>query len=223
MQKNTFLKEEGDAWFRRNCKNLESHSLDFNKIMLHLWSRLSHQPQSVLEIGCADGNKIGALFGRYGNAQYFGVDPSPEAIARGMARYPQLNLSQGTADALPFLNGSFDAIIFGFCLYLCDRQDLFKIAYEADRCLKERGFLIIVDFFPISTYKNAYTHKDNLFSYKMNYAKMFLWNPQYSIVEVCSFSHAGPTFSEIEDDRISIQVLFKNPCERTYCLPCSAK
>lgn len=219
MQKEIFLREEGNAWFRRNAdKSTPPQTLHNYLILLSLWSRLPSQPQCVLEIGCSSGKKLALLQQHYGNARYFGIDPSSEAIAKGKTAYPSIALTQGTADHLPYPDKSFDTIIFGHCLYLCDREDLFKIACEADRCLQEKGFLVIIDFSSDRVYKNIYKHKEGIFSYKMNYANMFLWNPRYSLAEMLSFSHTDSTFSEIEDERISLQMLFKNPCETVWPL-----
>ena len=34
----------------------------------------------------------------------------------------------GTAKALPLVERSVGLLIYGFCLYLCDRDDLFRMA-----------------------------------------------------------------------------------------------
>ena len=96
--------------------------------------------------------------------------------------FSALSLSIGTADDLHFGNDSFDTIIFGFCLYLCYKKDLFKIAYEADRCLQNEGTIIITDFYPPFPYKNRYSHREGLYTYKMNHGRMFVWNPSYTEV-----------------------------------------
>jgi ubiquinone/menaquinone biosynthesis C-methylase UbiE len=57
--------------------------------------------------------------------------PITEAVNKGV------DAKQGTADELPFPNNSFDIVVFDFCLYLCDRLDLFKITAEADRVLNK--------------------------------------------------------------------------------------
>ena len=121
-----------------------------------------------------------------------------------------MNLSLGTADALAFEDGSFDVITLGFCLYLCDRKDLFKIAYEIDRCLKDDGYLVIKDFSPPFPYRNNYCHSDGIFSYKMKYPSMFEWNPNYFQIYNMVFTHSGNDKREQPDERIAITVLNKN-------------
>jgi len=73
------------------------------------------------------------------------LEPSNEAVYQAISL--GLDARVGTADVIPFQDKSFDIVIFGFCLYLCDRDDLFKIAAEADRVLKTPGWLLIKDFY----------------------------------------------------------------------------
>jgi SAM-dependent methyltransferase len=92
-----------------------------------------------------------------------------------LLRYSKVQ--QGTADILPFKDHYFDIIIFGFCLYLCDREDLFRIASEADRVLGEPGWLLILYFFSPFPKKNVYHFCKGVQSYKMDYRTLFTWHP----------------------------------------------
>lgn len=144
------------------------------------------------------------------NIECYGIDPSEKAIKDGLEKSDQINLKQGTADKIPFSKKKFDLIIFGFCLYLCDRDDLFKIVYEADHRLKDGGYIIIYDFEPPIPYKNNYHHKEGIFSYKMDYSKLFTLNPSYSLIEKSVFSHNGNNELKSPDDRVSIQLMKKD-------------
>jgi hypothetical protein len=86
---------------------------------------------------------------------------------------------------------------------------LFKIAYEADRCLKNGGTLIIEDFFPPFPYKNKYSHFAGINSYKMDYSKMFNWNPEYSEIANIVYSHSGFKDRDIPDEKVATIVLRK--------------
>lgn len=79
------------------------------------------------------------------NCSISGVDPSLDAI--NQCKLNNIDAIVGTADSLAYKDNSFDIVIFGFCLYLCDRDDLFRISMEADRVLNKEGWLIIQDFF----------------------------------------------------------------------------
>jgi len=117
-------------------------------------------------------------------------------------------LMQATADNIPFENNRFDLVIFGFCLYLCDRKDLFKIAYEVDRVLADGGELAILDFSPAFPYRNPYSHQPGIFSYKMAYADLFTWNPAYFPIYQHVFV-SPPENMEQVDERMSVVFLSK--------------
>ena len=181
-QKDVFLDGEGDAWYQRNIRH-------FNEVLSGVitdpvFDAIRHMeihPSSVLEIGCSTGYRLFLLWKKYG-CICKGVDPSRKAIAEGKKTCcKNIELSVGTADKLSFLDGSFDMVIFGFCLYLCDREDLFKIVYEADRVLKSGGRLVIYDFYSKKEYSNMYQHCQGLKSFKMDYKELFLAFPCYSL------------------------------------------
>ena len=203
-QKEKFSSSEGDEWFNRNIES----STESDKIV-QLFKSIELFPKRVLEIGCSNGNSLNLMKDIFGS-ECWGMDPSSEAIKNGSEKYPDIHLSTGTADSLQFEDNSFDTIIFGFCLYLCDRNDLFKIAYEADRCLKDGGTLVIKDFYPTFPYKNNYSHLDSVYSYKMDYSKIFKWNPSYAEVANIVYTHSGFGLVNVPDEKISITVLRKN-------------
>ena len=49
-------------------------------------------------------------------------------------------------------------------------------------------------------YKNEYKHKEGVFSYKMDYSKMFSWNPSYQLI-------SNNYLSEEKDNEVSIAIL----------------
>jgi len=73
-----------------------------------------------------------------------------------MTRKNGVHAEYGSADDLPFESDSFDGVIFGFCLYLCDHEDLFKIAQEADHVLRKKSWLVIKDFFSLRPVSRDY-------------------------------------------------------------------
>jgi ubiquinone/menaquinone biosynthesis C-methylase UbiE len=208
VQKDIFKAAEGDQWFARNVQTYNSHDSDHDIIVETLKS-IELAPTKVLEIGCSNGHRLNQIHKAF-NAECCGVDPSSQAINDGKTKFPDISLQVGTADALPFKNHAFDAVIFGFCLYLCDRNDLFKIAYEADRCLQNEGTLIIKDFYPPFPYKNRYSHHDGVYSYKMDYSKLFTWNPVYAEVAKIVSTHSGFHLRDIPNEKVAVIVLRKN-------------
>ena len=205
-QKEVFASIEADRFFSRN-KTAQDDNYD--DVAFSLMKTIDLTPKSVLEVGCSNGFRLDKI-SKHFKCSCFGIDPSVEAIKDGSAKYPEINLRVGTADELDYANGFFDTVIFGFCLYLCDRTDLFRIAYEADRVLQNDGTLVITDFYPPFPYKNRYSHCEGLYSYKMDYSKMFSWNPAYTEVASLVYSHSGYKLRDVPNERVSTIVLRKN-------------
>lgn len=214
-QKDTFLKCEGDAWFQRNSgTHADLERATRHDPLLLAYRELELTANNLLEIGASDGWRLECLRREHPAARCHGVDPSSAAVAAGRERYPQLHLEVGTADALHLSNESMDLIAFGFCLYLCDRADLFRIATEADRVLAPGGAIAIYDFHSDTPYSNRYSHLDGLASYKMDYAKLFTWNPAYQVQYQKIFPHPEvdgriPACSS-PDNQVAVTVLRRN-------------
>lgn len=193
MQKDIFLKSEADAWFGRN-------PILYNPELINKVLKLN--PKSVLEIGCASGVNL-IEYKRLG-IKVYGIEPSLKAIEYAKIVY-DLDINHGTADIL--MDIKVDVVIFGFCLYLCDREDLFQIACNADKMLNGGGHIVIHDFKPPYAYANQYHHYEGLKSYKMNYADMFTWNPAYTLISSEMYSHNNTDLSP--DNRIGIDIIMK--------------
>ncbi len=123
------------------------------------------------------------------------MDPSIQANTETLWRGIASDLSE-------FTKGSLDVIIYGFCLYLCDRDELFKIVSEGDSALKDGGYIIVHDFYACSPHARNYKHKEGIKSFKMNYASLWLGNPAYSPYS-CVINGEG-------DDATSVVILKKN-------------
>ena len=177
-------------------------------LLLSELDRSELRATSVLEIGCANGWRLELLRQKW-NARCSGIEPSAEAIADGQRRFPALDLRRGTSDLLPFEEASFDLVILGFCLYLCDRRDLFRSAAEVDRVLRDDGHVVIFDFHPPTPYRNRYHHRPGVDVFKMDYSRMFTWNPAYRLLTLAKHDHAGGPVSSNPDDTVSVAVLRK--------------
>lgn len=189
-QSKTFLDGEGKNWLARN-----EHKLPIkNDPVLITLDVAKIKPQTVLEIGCSNGWRLDAIRKKFGNpTRAIGIDPFPQGFGALL----------GTADDLSrFVNDKFDLVIYGFCLYLCDREDLFKIAAEGDRVLKDNGYMVIYDFDPGRPHSREYSHKPGINSYKMDYSKLWLANPAYSVATRQMFGDG--------EDVTSVVVLKKN-------------
>jgi SAM-dependent methyltransferase len=201
-QKEVFLEGEGDEWYGRNLQHLGESGPD---IVLATLEEMRIAPKSVLEIGCANGYRVAKICQRSGAAG-FGIEPSGQAVADGRRRYPSLSLEVGTADSLPFADGQFDLVIFGFCLYLVDPRLHLRCVAEADRVLGEGGLLLIYDFIEPIPYYNEYAHRPGIRSHKMEFSRFFLASPAYKLLRRNMAECGVPR----PDHTVGVDVLSKN-------------
>ncbi len=190
-----FRTSEGDAWHERNklVPRFPDPVLDcIEACFIH--------PKSVVEIGCGTGWRLAEIEKKYNPRNCVGYEPSGKAIEERVFA----NVFQRTAiESLPFVRKRYyDLIIFGFCLYLVDREDLFTIVTAADSALQDKGHIIIHDFIPEYRHKQAYKHKVGMWSYKMDYSKLWLANPAYRGTHV--------QHTEDGNDSIGVSILQKD-------------
>ena len=179
-------------------------------MMLFYQKYLNYPPPQhaykVLEIGCGNGYRLEWLQ-KHTAWQCSGIEPSAKAVEDACKR--GVNACQGTAEELPFSSDTFDIVIFGFCLYLCDRGDLFRIAQEADRVLVNPGWLVIHDFYSTTPYRRNYHHASGVFSYKMDYQTMFLWHPSYTCYKHSVQCHKNQCYTDERQEWVATSVLRK--------------
>jgi len=209
-QKTSFLRDEGDAWLDRNLDSLRKRDYSQDPIIQSIY-KISHsypliRPLKILEIGCGDGGRLAAIQKKI-DCKCYGVDPSSKAIE--IANSLGVVGSIGVADSLAFESSTFDIVIFGFCLYLCDREDLFTIASEADRVLKKESWLIIHDFYSHEFSSREYKHKKDIKSYKMDYRSLFEWNPFYTCYSHSITKHGDSTYTDDADEWVALSILRK--------------
>lgn len=215
-QKEIFLESEGDAWFERNHYAIQGRRFDLVDPIVssvkrclengvHLANGLKCEV-SLLEIGCGEGRRLEYLEKSLG-IKCYGIEPSAKAVESAQSNC--LNVKQGTADVLPFENQKFDFLVFRFCLYLCDREDLFVICKEADRVLKNTAWIIIHDFFAPTPTQNNYKHFEGLSSYKMDYRKLFDWHPSYHCLAHEVRSHENSVYTDDPKEWVAISILRK--------------
>lgn len=206
-QRDSFLGGEGDRWLQRNDGQ---YMAEHTRFALESLLRFVRSTDEILEVGCGSGRNLAWLSQSCPGVVCHGLDPSAAAVRAAGESYPFLNVRIGSADALPYRDRSFDVLIFGFCLYLVDRELLLRVAAEADRVLKDRGFLAIVDFDPLGPRKRRYRHLEGMFSYKMDYPKLFISSGHYHLAGKASYSHGGASFHADPAERIATTILFKD-------------
>ncbi|HLK58145.1 MAG TPA: methyltransferase domain-containing protein [Chthonomonadaceae bacterium] len=153
----TFTKEEQDRLVRQ-AELLEPH--------LHKYMDLSGC-SSLLEIGCGVGAQLRLLFRKYPDLPMTGVDISENQIQRARLLLAKelsegrLELHTARGDALPFAEGSFDAVYI--CFVLEHVQDPAAIIREAKRVLNKGGRLYCTEVFNDALY--IYPHSPAIMQY----------------------------------------------------------
>jgi SAM-dependent methyltransferase len=140
------------------------------------------------------------------------VEPSARAVLDGKENFPEVSFVRGTASALP-LRQTFDLVIVNFVFHWIDRQNLLEVVAEADRLVADCGFLIIGDFYPANQLQVRYHHLQDqeIYTYKQNYAAIFLASGMYHPVALLTAHHADKRLNAevAESDRIGAWLLRK--------------
>lgn len=193
-QEDIFRKSEGTAWLVRNVDKMGK-----NDLIIPLLKKLGIKPTVAFEVGCSDGWRLKKLKEEF-DCKVRGIDPSLIAVDKAIAA--GISVNAGTARRLWVSDYTCDLVIYGFCLYVCDRDDLFQIATEGDRVLQDKGYLVIHDFYAEEPHAVPYHHDIRLRTYKMDYARLWLANPAYRLVT--------QQIINTDDARICVSVLQKN-------------
>jgi ubiquinone/menaquinone biosynthesis C-methylase UbiE len=214
QQKDAFLTYEANAWFQRN----QQYILRFDKNadpVISLMKDYRLNTEQVLEIGCSAGHRLNGIKEEFPGATVHGIDPSSDAVQYGMQYYKDINLHVATADTLPYKDSTFDVVIIGFVLYVIDRAAFYKVIAEVDRVLKNKGCLIIIDFFSESTIKKNYHHitEFKAYSFKQNYEEVFLASHLYHLLDKSTWNHSSGNQLDASDsynDKYYVSLLKKD-------------
>lgn len=107
--------------------------------------------ESVLDVGCGTGTLAIAAKRRIGSAgKVYGIDPSPEMIARARKKARkadvEVTFENAVAENIPFTGGTFDAVMATVMLHHLGRKARKQCACEMRRVLKPGGRVLAVDF-----------------------------------------------------------------------------
>ena len=190
-QDEIFAAGEGDQWFERNRLRLAPVEPLKTDPVLRVIALAGLRPQKAVEIGASNGSRLHILWQLY-HCEVTAIEPSEAAIAHGRASYPEVDFVQGIASSLPLeYDGKFDLVIVNGVFCWIDRSTLLRSCAEIDRLLAENGFLVVGDFLPPSPERVNYHHRTdvNLFTYKQNYANIFLATSLYAQFASLVFNH----------------------------------
>ncbi len=96
--------------------------------------------ETVLDVGCGSCELLRAYAGK--GLRLYGVDPDFSATLPPVP--DDIQLAAGTAEQLPFPDGSFDAVILQCVFSLCRAEEAVR---EVSRVMKPGGRLILSDLF----------------------------------------------------------------------------
>ena len=107
--------------------------------------------ESVLDVGCATGSLAIAAKRRVGaDGKVFGIDASPEMIARATSKATRaavdVSFKNAVAEALPFPDAQVDVVLSTLMLHHLPRKVRQECAGEIRRVLKPQGRVLVVDF-----------------------------------------------------------------------------
>ena len=126
------------------------------------------------------------------------------------------HLRQGISDSLPYDNHTFDIVVLGFCLYQVPRLYLSDSLHEADRVLKDGGFLAITDFDTPISFVRENIHNPDMPVYKCDYSKYYT-NNGYTLIEKHSYDSMGQGVFNLDiQERESTQILYKEKVGDVY-------
>ena len=105
-------------------------------------SLVSHIPPGlVLDVGCGPGHLANAM--QASGRQVIGLDKDPRQIRIAKRNHPKLDLCPGEAEALPFVDNSFDAVVTSESFH--HWQNRRAGLAEAFRVLKPGGQLLVIE------------------------------------------------------------------------------
>ena len=76
--------------------------------------------------------------------------------------------------------------------------------------LKPSSLLAILDFWSASDNKVPDHHKENIFSYKSDYAKMFTWHSSYNEYDHKIRDHETGTYTDIKNNWVGTTIIRKS-------------
>ena len=216
IQQDSFWDGEGDSWLARNSSLPVSPT---RQILAEWCNPFGEKINSILEIGAGSGRPLEFICGQL-DASGVGIEPASMAVEgcsgdrNRLNRLKNVTMVRGVASALPFDDSCFDMVIFGEVLFWIDRSLLYRAVAEADRVLKDGGFLVVDDFDDCLPRRNPYHHRPGLYTFKADYPSIFTASNHYSLVAKHSygFSHWSEGFrlEASPGERCAISLMLKD-------------
>ena len=110
--------------------------------------------KTILDAGCGPGHLARSLMSR--GAHVTRVDPSAEMLQRARLTAPSASFECAVAEALPFGDRSFDAVIFHNSLHHVASGSMGRALDEAARVTASGGHVIVVEPLPEGSFFEAF-------------------------------------------------------------------
>ena len=211
---NLVKKKEANKYFSRNKKKLEKNLIDKKISNLIIDNNLT--AKNILEIGCANGNKLNQYAKLLKSKKNFGVDLSKQAIKDGRKRYKNLKLLNISSLQINNIKINFDFIICGFFLYNLDRELIFNQFDLIHKKLTEEGHLLIWDFDPLFKHSNKDHHSKKLTSFKMSYDNFLIESGLFEIIYKIKYKTSTNDKKHFKSDSVSLTLFKKINFKKKY-------
>ena len=207
-------KKHADKYFLRNIHFYNNDLFDQRIINLIKLNNLN--ADKVLEIGCANGNKLNQYSKLLKSKKNYGVDLSKKAILNGKKKYKNLNLLNISSLEIDKIKLNFDLIICGFFLYHLDRELLFQQFDLISKKLNKKGFLLIVDFDPLFKHSNKDFNEKNLVAYKMSYDNFLVESGLFEVIYKLKYKTSTNDKRQFKSDTVSMTLFRKIDFQNKY-------
>jgi ubiquinone/menaquinone biosynthesis C-methylase UbiE len=126
------------------------------RLRMPLVNRLHVLPDDrVLDIGCGTATLSLLIDEQTAAGHVVGLDIDPVMVAtathKTAPRRNSLYLTRGSADTLPFANGSFEHVVSSLMLHHLETAQKRRMLAEAWRVLKPGGMILVMDFGPVGS------------------------------------------------------------------------
>lgn len=217
--KNLYLvkKNEADKFFTRNKSYYTNQSFDWiDKKISDLIRINSIQAKNILEIGCANGNKLNQYSKLCNSKKSYGIDLSKKAILDGKQRYKNLKLLNISSLEIDKIKVNFDFIICGFFLYNLDRELIFKQFDLIHNKLSINGLLLVWDFDPLFKHSNKDFNSKKLSSFKMCYDNFLIESGLFEIFYKHKYITPTRDKRKFKSDSVSLTLFKKIDFRKKY-------
>ena len=211
---NLVKKKEANKYFLRNKKHFEKNLIDEKIINLIKNNHL--KANNILEIGCANGNKLLQYAKLCKSKKIYGVDLSNKAIKDGKKKYKNLKLFNISSIEIDKIKLNFDFIICGFFLYHLDRELIFRQFDLIHRKLFKNGFLLIWDFDPLFKHSNKDFNTKKLTSFKMSYDNFLIESGLFEIVYKIKYKTKTNDKKIFKSENVSLTLFKKIEFKNKY-------